>query len=428
MSVQTALTFPCIRPSEILLPNDRVNLRKWAVIACDQYTSQPAYWERVRTFVGSSPSTLHLICPEANLASGYDSAGIRKAMDTVLNERIVTPFGKDGKAIDGFVLTERTTASGVRTGLVAALDLETYDYRPGNHQVRATEATVEDRLPPRIRIRSEASLELPHILLLMDDPEKTVLEPLAEAVQKSGMQPDYDFELMENGGSLRGWRIRSESLLKSLSESLRALEKRSGGLLFAVGDGNHSLAAAKAVWEMRKEKGADPETDPFRYALAEIVNLHEDAIRFEPIHRLITGTGANELAEAFRRYAADAGYTVCPGNEIRFAEKGTVKESLSLGNRGSRLPVQILQPFLDRFIAEHPGCMADYIHGEQALLSLTEKENTAGILLERMRKEDLFPGVRAGGCLPRKTFSMGEADEKRFYFECRRLTEEQKDA
>ncbi|MBO4366607.1 MAG: DUF1015 domain-containing protein [Clostridia bacterium] len=416
------MSFPCIRPSEILLPNSNVDLRKWAVIACDQYTSQPDYWERVRAFVGSAPSTLHLICPEAFLASGYDAVSIRKAMDAVLDNGTVTPFGIDGTASDGFVLTERTTKSGVRTGLVAALDLETYDYRPGSPLVRATEKTVEDRLPPRIRIRKEASLELPHILLLMDDPGKTVLEPLADAMKQSGRQPDYAFELMENGGFLRGWRIRSDERMAQLSDALHSLERRSGGLLFAVGDGNHSLAAAKAVWEERKKQGANPETDPFRYALAEIVNLHEDAIRFEPIHRLITGTDKEELENKFRLYAAEAGCPVRPGTEIRFAENGAVTECLSLQGRGSKLPVQILQPFLDRFLTEHPGCKIDYIHGEQALLSLTEKGKAVGILLEKIRKEDLFPGVRAGGCLPRKTFSMGEADEKRFYFECRRLT------
>ena len=413
--------FPCIRPDEILLPAEGVDGRKWAVIACDQYTSQPDYWKRVRAEVGDAPSTLHMICPEAELSSGYDRDAIREAMDLALENQTVTARNKQGKTEKGFVLTERSTPSGVRIGLVASLDLETYDYRPGNQPVRATEATVEERLPPRIRIRENASLDLPHILLLMDDKEKTVLEPLTEAIWKDGRVPDYDLELMESGGHLRGWRITAEQDLNALSVSLNALAERSGGLLFAVGDGNHSLAAAKACWEKRKANGADPETDPFRYALAEIVNLHEDAIRFQPIHRLVTGIGAADLADAFRAACRDAGLSCEEGTEIRFVSDGRVTEGLTIENRGGVLPVQILQPFLDAYLRAHPNGCIDYIHGDQTLVDLTAGKNAAGILLEGMRKEELFPGIRAGGCLPRKTFSMGQADEKRFYFESRKL-------
>ncbi|MBP5231517.1 MAG: DUF1015 domain-containing protein [Clostridia bacterium] len=425
------LRFPCVAPSEILIPGPDVRPETWAVIACDQYTSQPDYWERVEAKVGSNPSALRLVLPEIYLGKEEEirRKGILESMKDVLDRHLLV--GPSDEVVPpGFVLTERTTASGVRVGLVAALDLETYDYRSNRLPVRATEQTVPERLPPRIRIRSEALLELPHVLLLTDDPEDLFLGPLYENL-RTRQAPDYDFELMENGGHLRGWRIWSDRDLAGIASALETLERSSGGLLFAVGDGNHSLAAAKACWEERKAAGADPETDGFRYALAEMVNLHADAIRFAPIHRFLRNTDAAGLALSFRNDLKSEGFLPVPGQAFRFVSNGRVVDSFSAipdenadEGRGGLLPVQLLQPFLDGFLSERslPASSLDYIHGDEALLSLTMEPGTAGILLEPMRKEDLFPGIRAGGCLPRKSFSMGEADEKRFYFEARRLT------
>ena len=419
--------FPCLVPSEILVPGKGVDPETWAVIACDQYTSQPEYWKRVEQTVGDRPSSLRLILPEVWLGSP-DEENRRKSipenMRDVLRRGLLDGPSEDGVP-PGFMLTERTTASGKRIGLVAALDMETYDYRPGNPLVRATEQTVPERLPPRMRIRSEACLELPHILLLADDPGRTLIEPLYERIVREGRTPRYDFSLMENGGRLCGWRIWSEDDLSLVSSALRSLEASSGGLLFAVGDGNHSLAAAKACWEERKRGGADPDEDPFRYALVEIVNLHSEAIRFSPIHRLLKGTELSALEEAFKAYLLKEGLSWEDGTEIRFSSGGKVCRGIAIRGekKNGRLAVQILQPFLDAFLKLHLSASIDYIHGEKTLLSLTEQPDSCGVLLEGMRKEDLFPGIRAGGCLPRKTFSMGEADEKRFYFEARKLCE-----
>ncbi|MBQ3934792.1 MAG: DUF1015 domain-containing protein [Clostridia bacterium] len=420
------LSFTCLKPSEILLPGPSVPPETWAVIACDQYTSRPDYWERVAKQVGNKPSALHMILPEAFLGRKDARAKAEKIpqyMWKVLKEGILRGPAEEHLPA-GFVLTERTTLSGVRTGLVAALDLEAYDYEKDTLPVRATEKTVPERVPPRVKIRSEAVLELPHILLLADDPGRTLLEPLRERLLSRREKPEYDFELMENGGHLRGWRVWTEEDMRFLSSSLAMLEKKSDGFLFAVGDGNHSLAAAKKCWTERKKNGADPDADPYRYALVEIVNLHSDAIVFRPIHRLLKGIRASELRSRFQSYLSENGIRTKDGSDIRFVENGEILSGCSLDC--GLLPVQAVQPFLDELMKENPDVSVDYIHGDGELLSLTKNtisgnEHTSGILLESVRKEDLFPGIRAGGPLPRKAFSMGEADEKRFYFESRKL-------
>ncbi len=410
--------FPGIAPGSILLPNKTVSPEKWAVIACDQFTSQPEYWLDVQKIVGDSPSTLRLIQPEVFLKDGDKTEEVNAAMRRYLREGIL-----EEKVRCGFVLTERTTPSGKRIGLVAALDLECYDFTTGQLLTRATEDTVADRLPPRVRIRRGAALELPHVLVLIDDPESTVVE--AAYGRKRSEDLLYDFELMKNGGHLRGWKIEDENGLSALSRALNALNERANGFLYAVGDGNHSLATAKICWEEIKKTASPGELagHPARYALVEIVNIHSPAIKFEAIHRYLTGVDAADLTEGFRRYAASRGIGLREGTEIVFAVNGE-KAGFSLQNANGLLPVALLQSYLDAYLKEHPGAGIDYVHGEETLLTLAEKPSAVGILLESIPKHSFFDGIRAGGHLPRKTFSMGHAEEKRYYMECRKLVRE----
>ena len=410
--------FPGIAPGSILLPKKGISPEKWAVIACDQFTSQPEYWLDVERIVGDSPSTLRLIQPEVFLKDGDRPEEVNAAMRRYLRENVL-----EERVKNGFVLTERTTPTGTRIGLVAALDLECYDFTTGKLLTRATEDTVADRLPPRVRIRRGAALELPHVLVLIDDPENTVVEAAYENKRSEDLL--YDFDLMKNGGHLRGWKIEDEKGLSSLSLALNALNERANGFLYAVGDGNHSLATAKICWEEIK-KTASPEElagHPARYALVEIVNIHSPAIRFEAIHRYLTGVDAKDLLEGFRRYSASRGIGLEEGSEIVFAANGR-KTGFSLQNANGLLPVALLQSYLDAYLKDRPEAGIDYVHGEETLLSLAEKPGSVGILLESIPKHSFFDGIRAGGHLPRKTFSMGHAEEKRYYMECRKLIRE----
>lgn len=405
------LRFPGLRPCDMYLPAAGTDLTRWAVVACDQFTSQPDYWQRVERTVGSAPSTLRLILPEVYLKEGRSAAPIAAAMDRYL---------ADGTLIktveDGFILTERTTASGTRIGLMAAVDLECYDYTTGKLLIRATEQTVPERLPPRVGIRRAASLELTHVLLLLDDPTRSVIEPLYTRRGKAL----YDFELMEKGGHLRGWAVADAEQKRQLSEALCALEAESGGFLYAVGDGNHSLATAKLCWEELKQTltPAEAAVHPGRFALVELVNLHEEAILFRPIHRLVFGVALTELTGAFTRWCEEQSIPLRPGDTLRFVsaegERGYDADS-------ERLPIQLVQAFLDDWLGKHPDGGIDYIHGDEALRELASEPGRVGILLPEIDKHGLFPGIRAGGCLPRKAFSMGEAEEKRYYMECRKI-------
>ncbi len=404
-------------PADILLPHE-ADLSTWSVIACDQYTSQPDYWERVERRVGERPSTLRLILPEYRLSQGDVSehvAAINRTMEAYLPHLDLWP--------DALIYVERTMASGaLRRGLVGKVDLEQYDYTPGSAAlIRATEGTVLSRIPPRMAVRREAALELPHVMLLIDDREDTVLAPLMEG--KSGFRRLYGGELMENGGSVQGWLLDDDAKGRTLEalDRLAAPERFSGAapLLMAVGDGNHSLATAKACYEEQKkrtppERWADL---PSRYALAEVVNLHEASLLFHPIHRLLTGVDPAAVLDALRQYAP--GGTGTEDHTVTYltaGETGTV----TIPHPTAHLPVGTLQEFLDRWLAEHGG-QIDYIHGADAARDLVRGPDAIAFLLPAMDKADLFPAILSDGVLPRKTFSMGEADDKRFYLEARRI-------
>ena len=554
------MKFPGLKPDDIYLPAEGIDLRRWAVVACDQYTSQPDYWRRVEAYVGARPSTLHIVQPEIDLErAGARIPAIHRAMREYLSNGTLVRAVRNG-----FTLTERTTASGARLGLVAAVDLEEYDFTPGSGaMIRATEGTIRERIPPRLRIREGAPLECPHVMLLLDDPARTVIEPLHARLRETA--PLCDFELMENGGRLRVWGVEGNALAP-VSDALSALWEKSDGFLYAVGDGNHSLATAKARWDALKPalSPGEAQTHPARYALAEIVNLHSPALAFEPIHRVLFGADMEDLVSAYRAHLASRGMKLTaveplssrasgtkpvdpssfpasgtkpvdpsssracgtkpaepssscacgtkpaepssfPASRTKLAESssscacgmkpvepssscvcgakpaepssscvcgakpaepsssraggtkpaepsssraggtkpaepsssacgmtptdeaeltfvsGNARASYRVGNPENPLPVAVLQPFLDEYLRSHPAARIDYVHGAAAVESLCQTPHTTGVLLPAIDKSALFPAVRQGGALPRKTFSMGEPDEKRYYMECRKI-------
>ncbi|RGX54345.1 DUF1015 domain-containing protein [Anaerotruncus sp. AF02-27] len=407
-------------PADILIPQS-VTMENWSVVACDQYTSEPEYWQRVAERVNGCPSAYHMILPEAWLQDPAveDRIGrINGAMEQYLAEGIFAEYP------DTYIYVERTVAPGkIRRGLIGKIDLMEYDYSKGSQSlVRPTEGTVESRLPPRIRVRENAPLELPHIMVLLDDSARTVIEPLA--VRISGMQKLYDFNLMEQGGHISGYAVDAQSRA-GIDAALGALAgaqaaQSASPLLFAVGDGNHSLATAKACFEkLRAELPKEQwENHPARYALVELVNVHDPAMEFEPIHRIVCGVDPDALLAEIRRYyrvsdAADSGQSLTYVTRERTGR-------LFIENPSSALAVGTLQNFLDDYLAKHGGTV-DYIHGDDVLKSLAQSPDAIGFLLPAMQKSELFPTVVADGALPRKTFSMGHAYEKRYYLECRRI-------
>lgn len=400
-------------PADILLP-DGVPPEQWAVIACDQFTSQPEYWHRVRERVGDAPSSLHLILPEAELGASdaSDEARAREIHETMAR---YLASGLLRAYPNAMVYVERTLLDGrVRRGIVGKLDLEAYDYRDGSASpVRASERTVVERIPPRKRVRRGALLELPHVLLLCDDERRALIEPLAACREERAKL--YDFDLMEGGGRLAGWLVQGGAQEAFLSR-LADYEVRKAGVAFAVGDGNHSLAAAKACYEDEK-RAVGPEKAqslPTRYALVELENLRDEAQTFEPIHRIVrTGDPKGLLAGLIEAAGAEDGY---PVGWRAGEESGRVFLSREKGP----LPVGILQAFLDEYARTHP-CEIDYIHGEDALRALSRQAGTIGFELPPVDKAGLFPGIARDGALPRKAFSMGRAQEKRYYMEARRL-------
>ena len=408
------ITYPGMSSCDIYLPSEDTDIYRWAVIACDQFTSQPDYWNRVIETVGDAPSALKIMQPEVFLDRGDNSDEICRRMQRYLDEEILVK-----RVEDGFVAVERTTQSGKRLGLICALDLECYDFRDGDHMVRATEDTVTERLPARVKIRRKAPVEMPHVMVLIDDPYRTVIEPVFDCRDNSLL---YDTDLMEDGGHLRGWAVTSEAEKQRISDALYALLEKSDGFLYAAGDGNHSLATAKMYWEERKQQ-IDPselESDPARYVLVELINLYSDALVFRPVHRLVRGCAADGLLAGFRDYLSKRGMKLGEGDDLVFVSQGS-EQPFSIEGSGGRMPVAVLQDYLDRIAAERGDIVMDYIHGDDDLRALCDDGQTAGILLKIFDKLELFPGIRAGGHLPRKTFSMGEAREKRYYLECRKI-------
>ena len=417
-----------LHAADILLPDFESDaFRKWATIACDQFTSEPEYWESVKETVSGAPSTLSLILPEVYLDRRDElTPGIHAAMENYL----LTVLKDRGR--NGMIYLSRVQSDGaVREGIVACIDLEDYDYTKGSDSlIRATEGTVLERIPPRVAVRRGAPLELPHVMLLIDDPNGTVIEPIGR--EASGYEAAYDFDLMLEGGHVTGKWIpasRYEGLNRALDaliskDALSERYRNSGvsPLLFAVGDGNHSLASAKAHYEeVKTELGVDAAKDhPARYALIELVNLHSPALKFEPIYRVVFGADGEDLLSALRAYAnCDSR----PKND-RLQEVVWVAEheegTIVLKNPSSNLPVGSLQIFLDEYVKDHPEVTIDYIHGEDTLRSLS-KNGAVGFLFSGMEKNALFETVIFDGSLPRKTFSMGHARDKRYYLESRKI-------
>ena len=437
-----------VRVPDVLLPVEGVDMGKWAVVACDQYSSERDYWERAAISVGSAPSTLNLIFPECYLEDPDKETRvgrIRGTMGDYLARGLLGPKGP------GFVLVERFTPyeKAPRKGLVMAVDLEKYQYgKDSKSLIRPTEGTIVERLPPRMEIRRGAPLELPHIMLLVDDPERGVIEPLY--AKRERLPRLYDFDLMLGSGRIRGWHVRDEASLAAVAAALdrladpaafRAKHGRDDVLLFAVGDGNHSLATAKAIWEETKAKlpSGDPllESHPARYALVELVNIYDEGLPFHPIHRALFGAGVPFMheglsdwhvehegehlaspAEVFARVDAPA--------EPGIHRIGVVTEGanicISFRDSPHNLAAGTIQEFLDDRLGKHPEVGIDYIHGAGSLLAIATKPGNLGLYLPPIDKSSFFGTVIRNGTMPRKTFSMGEAPEKRFYIEARRIT------
>ena len=410
---------------EILLPAAGVDLSRWAVVACDQYTSQPEYWNAVDRGVGDSPSALRLVLPEVYLEAPDVEARIA-AIQARMREYLAR--GVFAKPLRGFVAVERSTPHvAARRGLMVALDLERYDWRPGARAlVRATEATVPERLPPRLRVREGAALELPHVLVLIDDPEETVIGPVCEAAARASAL--YDFELMNGAGRIRGFAVSEPARIEGVARALAALAEpalqaakygASDGdpFLYASGDGNHSLAAAKLFWDRRKVAlgAAQRERDPARFALVELVNVHDPGLRFEPIHRIVFDVDPDALLADLDRIPAAGPKHALPW--LASTRSGVA----TLPAADEPLAVAALQGFLDDWLARHPEARIDYIHGDEAPARLAAEPRRIGFRLPAFEKSALFPTVARRGVLPRKAFSLGEAEEKRFYLEARRL-------
>lgn len=390
-------------PADILLPKD--NFEKWAVVACDQYTSERDYWMDVERMVEGYPSALNIILPEVYLKKNNQERidDINETMEEYLESDVFDEFK------DSMIYVERESNHTVRRGVVGLIDLEEYEYTSGTDAlIRATEATVIDRLPPRIEIRKNASLEMPHIMLLVDDPELSVIEPLGK--NKDDYKPAYDFRLMKGGGIVKGWFLDKKSINKVQNSLDNLLKSKKDGMLFAVGDGNHSLATAKECYNLSK----DPKQ---RYALVELVNIHDKSIEFEPIYRVLFNVDPVEFIEHFKIYTDHMG-----GDGTQWFEYVSTKKSGFIEVKSTaKLPIGTLQTYIDRYIQAHPNARVDYIHGSETVRTLCKAPNTLGFLFDGMKKSELFPAIAADGSLPRKTFSMGHAADKRFYIEARKI-------
>jgi hypothetical protein len=431
---QTKNTASPILIPRFLLPAAGVDPTLWAVVACDQFSSEPDYWRKVEALVGQAPSTLRLILPECFLDEGDQLARIQTIWSEM--QRYLAQ-GLLRETDPGLMLVERATPfTARRRGLVLAVDLERYEYSPGSASlIRPTESTILERIPPRMDIRRRAALELPHILVLVDDPDDRLLGALFD--EQAGLAPAYQGELMSGAGRIEGRFIpageitaRFEARLADFIREKRSIQPGVEPFLFAVGDGNHSLATAKAVWEERKS-GLSPEQaadHPARFALVELVNLYDPGIRFEPIHRLLRGSQAAQ----FLRFLAQKGFQVEKGklpalDEVQAGPQvfglvgGGLRAGLQASGQTHPAPAGTIQPLIEEYLKANPSAGIDYIHGRESILQLAAGPDRLGVLVPPMAKQLLFPTVARLGVLPRKAFSIGEALEKRFYFEARRL-------
>ena len=414
----------CYKSTDILLPDfSKTDAKKWAVVACDQFTSEPHYWEAADKEVGDAPSTLRIILPEVYLSETEKRIpSINATMEKYFNEVLVSHP-------DSMIYTERIQSDGtVRRGIVLAIDLEAYDFTKGaNSLIRATEATVIERIPPRVAIRKDAPIELPHVMLLIDDPDQSVIEPLT---MNNGSALAYDTPLMLGGGSIKG-RFLTDEEKSAVSSALdllitpEAMKKRYGDaslapLLFAVGDGNHSLATAKTIYEnIKAEIGDTALTHPARYALTEVVNIHDPSMKFEPIYRVVFDVDVNDLITKLQSYV-DSLSGDASEQKIEYISD-VANGTITVKNPVRQLTVGTLQDFIDSYIKDNPNASVDYIHGESSVKSLVSN-TSVGFIFSGMNKSELFKTVIYDGALPRKTFSMGHAEDKRYYLECRKIT------
>ena len=416
-------------PAHLLVPQN-CDMKKWSVVACDQYTSQPDYWHRVDAFIGDAPSSRKMILPEVFLGEGHMLEDSQKANETMLK---YLDEGLFRRCPDAMIYVERWLANGkLRRGIVGSVDLEQYDYKGSELPlIRATEGTVLSRIPPRMSVRRNAELELSHVMLLVDDPERRVIEHLTYETEE--MELLYDFDLMENGGHITGYLLTDEQkedvceLLNQLNDPELFAEKYDAPnmpvMLYAVGDGNHSLATAKAIYMEKKEQ--QPELDwkrhPSRYAMVELNNLHDASLEFEAIHRVYFNTDPERLLDELLHYYPDTHEGAGEGHTFHYIwEKG--EGDITVAHPDAQLAVAALQGFLDYYTAKYPGQgYVDYVHGEDVTRELGRQPGNIGFLLPAMKKEQLFRGVIHDGALPRKTFSMGEAHDKRFYLEARQI-------
>jgi hypothetical protein len=431
-----------IQIPQIYLPKKGTNLTRWAVIACDQFTSEPEYWQKVEAFVGDQPSTYNLVLPEVYLEKPGEDERVKFIQDKMrayLEKNYLVQQ-------EGLIYVERTFKGKTRRGLMLSLDLECYDFtKSSSSLIRATEGTIVERLPPRMKIRTGAALELPHILVLIDDPLRTVIEPLAAA--RSNLEKLYDFELMLGSGHLAGYAV-NEALEAQVIAALRGLadpntyaakyglNQDKPVLLYAMGDGNHSLATAKAMWErVKPQVGLD---HPARFALVEVENVHDEGLEFEPIHRLLFGLKKNIYAAMQQYYGrnfslshvANAKEMIERVDHARGSKQaiGVISDGgwvsygvIEIDHPTSNLAVGTLQAFLDQFLNEAGADKIDYVHGGEVVCKLGAQPGNAGFYVPGMSKSDLFKTVILDGALPRKTFSLGEAKEKRFYMEARKI-------
>lgn len=409
----------------ILLPKN-TDMTKWSVVACDQYTSEPEYWNDVEKIVGDAPSTLKLTLPEIYLEDENVSERIAKInsnMKALLDEDFFNEYK------DSMIYLERTQSDGkIREGLIGVVDLEAYSYEKGAETpIRATEKTVIERIPPRVKIRENAPLELPHIMILIDDDKKQIIENLKNKVSEDDIV--YDFDLMKNGGHVKGYLLNEETMdevdkgLKELADKEVFAKKYDVNnkevLLFAMGDGNHSLTTAKACYEKLKEIMSEEEylNNPARYALVELVNLHSPALEFEAINRVIFNTEPEKLLNSLKEY-----YQINKdgnGQEIEVITND-VDEKWYIENPKSNIAVGSIQIFLDEYLKNNEGKI-DYIHGEETTKNLAKQSGNVGFIFEAMPKNELFKTVILDGSLPRKTFSMGHSYDKRYYLESRKI-------
>ena len=422
----------CFVPGEILLPDEDISAAQWACLACDQFTSQPVYWAQAAGLRKGKPSTLDLVLPELYLGKPEEAgyiASIHNDMERYAAEVLT-------RTVHGFVYVERTLSNGqIRQGLVGCVDLEDYNYTPGAKPlVRPTENTVVERIPPRLAVRKDALLETPHIMMLADDPADTLIGPVAAA--KNNLPCVYGGELFQGSGFIRGWAVEEPVLVQGIVEAMahmgsqQEFDRRYPAcagqppLALAVGDGNHSLATAKAHWESIKPSLSESErkTHPARWCLAEVCNLHSPAIQMEAIHRVVFGASAASLLLGTAEFCDQEGMEITnqhPQYEYRII---TARKQIKVGLRHCKNPlaVGVLEELLNEYLDGHKEASVDYIHGEAEVRRLAAQGNI-GILLPEFQKDALFCSVVQGGVLPKKTFSIGHAEEKRCYFECRRI-------